>query len=309
MDDLLSLSTGQHQHQQEQHGGDELQHIGGQTGVDGDLDTELIQDAAQQHGGGPLGGGQEAQALHLPQALGGLGAGEEADERDADDDRRQAKDHLADAHDGGVAPLLLAQDAAAQGDERVGDHHAQDLHVALVLGQGGDQGPVVTHGPQEQAGLGAEVEVQQKLHHNGQDQGNDELSPAQGQIAEQGHDALGGKDGVHRPLHGHVGPGDEQVDGREGRHGDDTGQQVPHAQAHVDEAGAQPGDGPRRRRAEQRRPGVHTLQKKDGRHRRAQGEAAVHGQVRKVQHRIGDVHPVGQQGVDQALGQGRNDQV
>ena len=61
--------------------------------------------------------------------------------------------------------------------------------------------------------------------------------------------------------------------------------------------------------AQQGQPGVHAAQQEDGCHRRPQGETAVHRQVGKVQDGIGDVHAVGQQRVDQALGQGGNDQV
>ena len=77
----------------------------------------------------------------------------------------------------------------------------------------------------------------------------------------------------------------------------------------MDETGTQAGHGPRPGGTQQGEPGVHPFEQEDRGHRRPQGEAAVHGQVWEIQHRVGDIHPVGQQGVDETLGQGGNDQV
>ncbi len=116
--------------------------------------------------------------------------------------------------------------------------------------------------------------------------------------------------GVHGPLHRQVGAVDDhQVDGEEGGHGDDTSQEVPDLQPHMDEARDETGQAAHHQRDGKRQVGVHAVDQQDRRHRGTQGEGAVHTQVGEVKNRIGDVDAEGDQRVNQPLGQGADQKV
>ena len=203
----------------------------------------------------------------------------------------------------------MADDAPAQSHQGVGDHESQDLHVAPVLGKGGDQRGVVAHCPQQQSRLGLEIGVQQQLRHHRQHQRHHQLPPGHAQAAQHRHGGRGGEDGVHGPVDGQVGAGDLEVDGVKGRHGDDARQQVAHLQAHMDQAREQSNQCAYHQGDEQRQPGVRApgqQQRGDG---SSQGEGAVHPQVGEVQNGIGDIDAIGNHGIDQALSQGADEQV
>ena len=308
MDDRLPLPAGQHQHQQEQCSRNQLHHIGGQSQAHGYLDAQLVEHTAQHHRRGALGGAQEAEGPGLPQSPGQLGAGVEVYDGHTDNHRRQAVHQLAGTHGGGEAAGFVADDAAAEGHQGVGDHQPQDLYCASVLGQGGHQGGVVAHSPQQQAGLRVEIGVQQQLDDDDQRQGHNQLPPGEGEIPKQGHHRGRGENGVRTPVDGQVGPGDLQVHREQGGHGDDARQQVPHLQLHVDQTGEKSRQTAHYQGGGQGQPGIDALGHQHRRDSGPQGKRAIHPQIRKVQNGIGDIHAVGDQGVDQPLDQSAGQQ-
>ena len=203
----------------------------------------------------------------------------------------------------------MADDAARQGHQGIGDHQAQDLHRAPVLGQGGDKIRIVAHGPQQQAGLCLEIQVQQQLDDYRQYQGDHQLAAHEGHVAQNRHYRRGGENGVRPPVHRQVGTGDLEVDGEQSGHGDDAGQEIAHPQAYMDHAGEQTCQGAHSHGSHQSQPGVHASCQQDGGDCCAQGERAVHPQVGEVQNGIGDIDAEGNQRVNQALGQGADQQV
>ena len=271
------------QDHEEQGGGNEFKHIAGQSQQNGDLDTQLIQNAADNNG-----------SCSPDKA-------DPAEQGRPDDDGRQAEYHLAGPHRGGKAAPLLADDAAGKRHQGVGDHQTQDLHAALIHGKGGHQGVVIPHRPQQQAVFGGKIPLQHQPDQHHQHQRDQQLAVQQRHAAQHRHHRGGGVDGIHRALHRQVGAGDLQVDGIQRRHGDDAGQQIPHLGPDMDQPGAEPRGCPDEQRDGQRQPGVHPTGQQHGGDGSPQRKAAVHRQVREVQDLIGDKNAVRQNGVNQSL--------
>ena len=97
------------------------------------VDAQLVEHTAQHYRRGALGGTQEAEGPGLPQSPGQPGAGVEVYDGHTDNHRRQAVHQLAGTHGGGEAAGFVADDAAAEGHQGVGDHQPQDLYCASVL--------------------------------------------------------------------------------------------------------------------------------------------------------------------------------
>ena len=106
----LAFHAAEHQNDEEQYGGNELQKICRKSGYYRYLNAGLVKNAAYDNGGGAL------DKVELPE------------QRCADDDRCKAKYHLTCAHGCREAALLLANYCTGERNECVCTRNTLDNH-------------------------------------------------------------------------------------------------------------------------------------------------------------------------------------
>ena len=273
--------------------GEQLQVVSVQAQPQHHLDDQVIDDGAQGHG-------QQLQG-EVPEEL--------TEDHLADDHGRQADDDGAPAHGYVREALVLGHEGAGEGDQAVADHQTNELAGVRVDALGPGHLLVGAHGPEAAAVFRAEEPIHDADEHEGQEQHQpDGVIQRQVPHVAQGHQHVL----ILVDAHGDVGPGteirtdalDPQVDGIEGKLGQDTGEDGRDAHGGMEDAGDRTGQHAHDEGNEGGQPGIDAAGDQDRRDGAAGGERAVHRQVRDIQDAEGDVDPDGHDAPDETLGHG-----